>query len=397
MRETVLHEDRPRTGSPERAAVAAARRVVVKIGTRVLCDEDGEPQRERLSQLVATVAGMRGAGREVILVSSGAVGVGRSVLGRAATKAGPKEACAAVGQSFLIALYQRTFAAHGMACGQLLLGQRDLHQRGRSVRLMRTLDELLRGGVVPVLNENDATGGDGPLASVHGPSSVFSDNDRLAALVAGAMGAQLLVFLTDVDGVFESVPRPGAAAAPLSRIDGAGQLPAIGRARGGGAGSGGMRSKVEAALIASRGGCDAVIGSGRDPGAFSRLVAGEVVGTWFPAGGRLAARERWIAFAAAPRGVLHLDAGAVRALAAGTASLLGAGVTAVEGSFLAGEVVELRGPDGRLVGRALSKLGADATREGSGSGSGRPGMRSAPLVRHANIVLEPLAAWGIEA
>jgi glutamate 5-kinase len=294
----------------------------------------------------------------------------------------------------LIALYQRLFAQHGMACGQVLVAQQDLHRRGRAVRLVRTLDLLLRGGVIPILNENDATGGDEPLPSVHGPSSVFSDNDRLAALIAGALGAQLLVFLTDVDGLYDREPRGGGGAALLTRIDHPAQLPPLARAPGSGLGRGGMRSKVEAALIASRGGCGAVIASGHAPGAFSRLVAGEAVGTWFPAGGRLAARERWIAFAAAPRGVLHLDAGAVRALVAGTASLLAAGVVALEGTFLAGEVVELRGPDGRLVGRALSRLGAEETRQGLAAP--RPRGRSGTLVRHADLVLEPLVPWGTD-
>jgi glutamate 5-kinase len=368
--------------------------MVVKIGTRVLCDREGRPDRERLSRLVATAAGLRGAGREVVLVSSGAVGVGRSLLGRARVPAaGPREACAAVGQSLLISLYHRAFAHHGLTCGQVLLGQRDLYDRGRVVRLMRTLDLLLRDGVIPVLNENDATGAEESGPAVDRPDSVFSDNDRLAALVAGGLGADLLVFLTDVEGLYDRPPGAGQEATLLGRIQHPRELPPLGAARRGSLGRGGMRSKVEAALIASRGGCGVVIASGSEPGAFSRLLAGESVGTWFPAAGRLAARERWIAFAAAPRGALHLDAGAERALATGTASLLAAGVTGLEGSFLAGDVVELRGCGGRLVGRALSKLGAEATCAHLESPPG--GGRSVTLVRHADIVLEPLSKEGI--
>ncbi|HEX9730950.1 MAG TPA: glutamate 5-kinase [Thermoanaerobaculia bacterium] len=370
--------------APARPPVAAARRLVVKLGTRVLTEPGGELERTRIAAFAATVAGLLRAGREVVVVSSGAVGHGRRALGleRSPLRPSLRQACAAVGQSRLMDAYQRAFRPFGLSCGQLLIGQHDFDVRQRTLNLRATLSTLLHEGVVPVLNENDALAF---LADAVRP--VFGDNDRLAALTASETAADLLVLLTDVDGVFDRDPRRHPHARPLSRVDDPRQLPDCPAAAGTEAGRGGMKSKLEAARMAVRGGCHVVIAAGRDGAALSRVAAGDDVGTWFPARERLGSRQRWIAFASVPRGVLHLDAGALDALRGRGASLLSAGVRRVEGTFRAGDVVELRAPDGALAGRALARLGAAATRRYC---KARREDRAGALIRRANIVLEDL-------
>ena len=251
---------------------------------------------------------------------------------------------------------------------------------------VRTVDGLLRRGIIPLLNENDAIGSNDQLRTIHGPESSFSDNDRLAALLAGSLGAGLLVLLTDVAGLFDQNPTISAEATVLSAVDEPHLIPDLQGASTGGVGKGGMASKVEAALIASRGGCAAAIASGCDTEAFPRLMSGEVVGTWFPPSGSLAARSVWIAFAAVPRGILHLDAGAVAALLKGGASLLAAGVVRAEGQFRPGDIVELRDPMGQLIGRGVSKLSDALTRRQVASVERK--VRATTLIRRANIVFE---------
>lgn len=368
-----------------RPPVAEARRIVLKLGTRVLTRAGGDLHRPRIAALTATVAALIRSGREVVLVSSGAVGHGRRVLGLDKPIFNPRlrQACAAVGQARLMDAYQRGFRPFGLSSAQLLLAQQDFDVRQRTLDLRETLATLLRQGVVPVLNENDA------LAALGAPAGfpVFPDNDRLAALVASECAADLLVLLTDVAGVFDRDPRRHPEARLLPQIESLDELPECRVAPQNGAGRGGMRSKTEAAAMAVRGGCQVVIASGEDPGSFASIVAGEVVGTWLPARGRLAARHRWIAFASVPRGVLHLDAGAVEALRHRGASLLAAGVTRVEGEFGPGDLVELRAPGGALVGRALAKHGAAETR----LIRERPRDRTSALIRRASIVLEDLS------
>ena len=365
-----------------RPPVAAARRVVVKLGTRVLVDDAGELARGRVAALVATIAALRQAGREVVLVSSGAVGAGRGSLRleRAPRRPEVKGTCAAVGQGMLMAFYQQSFHRFGVPCGQLLLGQQDLEQRGRALALRQTLLAMVGHGVVPVINENDAV----ETAAARGERA-FADNDRLAALLAAVLGADLLVLLTDVPGLYDRDPRRHAAARLLERVEPADGLDGVAAGGASAVGRGGMRSKLEAALLARRSGCQTVIADGREPAALSHLLAGEPLGTWFPAAGeRPPALDRWIACAARPRGTLHLDAGAVAALRGGRASLLAAGVARVDGAFERGDVVELRGPDGALVGRALAGSGARACRQAVTDRG-----RGATLVRRELLVLEP--------
>lgn len=376
--------------APARPSVAQARRIVLKLGTRVLTHDDGRVALARLFAVVEAAAALVRAGREVLIVSSGAVGLGRDALGLAETPVdlAERQACAAVGQTRLMGLYHEGFARLGLVCGQVLLTQGDFDDRVRYLNLRTTLQTLLRRGVVPVINENDAVATE-ELALVEGEGRpVFGDNDALSALVATKLGADLLVLLTDVEGLYDSDPRADPSARLLARVDDADE--ALERAGGPGsaASRGGMRSKVEAAAIAQKAGCHAVIASGRRAGALDAVLAGEEVGTWFPRGEGLPARQRWIAFAAAVRGVLYLDAGAVQALRERKASVLPKGVTRVEGEFRRGDVVLLKGPDDALIGRGVAHVDAAAARRWA-QGERPEGVRNHhALVHRDHLVLE---------
>ncbi len=350
-----MNPDLPPGSTPIRPEVAAASRIVLKVGTRVLTQDDGRIALARLFSLVEVAAEAQRAGRQVLIVTSGAVGLGRDALGFPKTppELEERQACAAVGQTRLMGLYHEGFSRLGLVCGQVLLTESDFDDRIRYLNLRSTLSALLRHGVIPVINENDAVSTE-ELAFREGEKRpVFGDNDKLSALVATKLDAELLVLLTDVEGLYDKHPGRHPDARLLPRVDDPTTLPETPAEPGSGASRGGMRSKVQAASMASRAGCQAVIASGRRIGAASSVLAGEETGTWFVAHGTLDARQRWIAFAVAPRGVLHLDAGAVRAVSERGASLLAKGVTRVEGEFDEGDVIELAGPDGKAIGRGI--------------------------------------------
>lgn len=351
-----------------RSTLAHARRVVVKLGTSVLTAHDGSVARERLGVVADAVAGLAAAGREPLVVTSGAVGLGMRRLGLDAVPVDleDRQACAAAGQSELMRAWGEALAERGLVAAQVLLTESDLDDRERYLNLRGALLALIRRGAVPVINENDVVSTDELAFSEGRARPVFGDNDRLSALVATKLDAELLVLLTDVLGVFDRGPdEPGAVL--LERVDDVDVLlPELAGAATR-ASRGGMRSKVASAALASRGSCDVVVASGLEPERLPELLAGESVGTWFPARGRMDARRRWIAFAAAPRGVLVLDDGAVAALRERGASLLAAGVTRIEGSFVRGDVVEMRDSAGGLVGRGIvycDRTAAERWRDG---------------------------------
>ena len=375
--------------SPPRPELAGARRLVVKLGTRVLTHDDGSLALGRIYGIVEVLARLRRE-REVILVSSGAVGLGKDALEleESPRELSLRQACAAVGQSRLMGLYQSGFGQLGLTCAQVLLSQSDFDDRLRYLNLRTTLSRLLELGVLPVINENDAVATE-ELAYREG-ESVFGDNDRLSALVATKLGADLLVLLSDVEGLYARDPRQDPDAPLITTVEDPDRLGGLEiGGSGSGAGTGGMKTKTEAAAIAARSGCHAVIASGRRPDALAAVAAGEERGTWFPAQAGLPARRRWIAFATAARGALYLDAGAVRALRERKASLLAPGVARIEGSFRAGEVVELRDPTGVLVGRGLASCDAEAAERWLG-GEAPEGVRNRDaLVHRSHMVLEP--------
>jgi len=328
-----------------RAAVAGAHRVVVKVGSSSLTSLEDGLDAARLRALVDVLAGLRANGREVVLVSSGAIGTGLAPLGITGRPRdlATAQAAASVGQLRLMAAYAEAFAAHGATVGQVLLTADDLTRRGHYRNARQTVDRLLALGVVPVVNEND---------TVATEEIRFGDNDRLAALVAHLAVADALVLLSDIDAVYDGDPRQGAA----SRIDTVAD-PAdlasvvLGSTARNGVGTGGMATKVEAAFIAARAGVPVVVTSTAQAAA---ALAGEPVGTLFPAHGRRpSARQFWLRYASRPRGQVQLDAGAVAAVRERGASLLAAGITGVAGDFLADDPVELVGPDGVVVARGL--------------------------------------------
>src|SRR5579862_7369952 len=314
-------------------------RIVVKLGTGVLTDSRKQPDLAQMEQLVAQVAEQRKARREIVVVTSGAVGAGMGVLGyeKRPNELAELQACAAVGQSRLMGIYQEMFAKHGLHVAQVLLTHEDLQGHERHLNARNTLVTLLKHKVVPIINENDA---------VSFTELKFGDNDKLSALVASLLPADLLVILTTVDGVIENFGKANPKTIPvIEQIDGGIEKLA------GGTDSptavGGMKSKVEAAKIAVRSGIPLVIASGKKKSVLARIVTGEDEGTLFvPAPTKLQGRKRWIAFFHHPKGTLYVDQGAKKALRESGKSLLPPGVARCEGEFVADDVVRICDLDG---------------------------------------------------
>jgi glutamate 5-kinase len=328
-----------------RPDIASAARVVVKVGSSSLTTPDGEIANEAITALAAALAARRNAGAQVVLVSSGAIASGLVPLGltRRPSDLATQQAAASVGQGLLIARYTAAFAQHGICTGQVLLSADDLMRRTHYRNAQRTLDRLLELGVLPVVNEND---------TVATEEIRFGDNDRLAALVAHVTRASALVLLSDVDGLYDGDPRRGVAQR-IAEVRDKTDLEGIrlGRAIKAGQGVGGMTTKVEAAMIASAAGIPTVVADAANAPA---ALAGEPVGTYFAVTGRRpATRLLWLRHAAAARGSLELDKGAVEAVVTRHASLLPAGITGVRGAFDAGDPVDLRDENGVVVARGL--------------------------------------------
>lgn len=316
--------------------------VVVKVGSSTLTAADADRHLDRIVDVLVDRAGL-GPGRSAVLVSSGAVAAGLAPLGlaRRPTDLAGLQAAASVGQPAVLARWTGSFDRHGVPVGQVLFDLDDLVRRDHYVNARATLRRLLGLGAVPVVNENDAVATD---------ELRYGDNDRLGAVVAHLVGARALVLLTDVDALYDRPPsRPGARR--LEWVPDPWHVDAEIGAAGSAVGSGGMRTKVVAARMAAAAGVPTLVTAA---GAVARAFSGEDVGTWFGADPAPApARALWLAHVAAPRGVLRLDAGAVAAVVGRGASLLPAGITAVDGVFAVGDVVELRDPDDRPVARGI--------------------------------------------
>ncbi|MGD9537400.1 MAG: glutamate 5-kinase [Alphaproteobacteria bacterium] len=334
-----------------------AHRIVVKIGSALLVDqESGELRRAWLDGLIEDVAGLKARGKDVLIVSSGAIAVGRRLLelGGRALRLEEKQAAAACGQVRLAHAYQDSLSRHGITAAQILLTFDDTEARRRYLNARSTINTLLNAGAVPVINEND---------TVATQEIRYGDNDRLAARVAGMMTADTLVLLSDVDGLYSADPRVDPAARWLPRVDAV--TPETEAMAGGSRSSdasGGMVTKLAAARIALGAGCHMVIARGAIERPLSAIEAGARC-TWFVAGASpLAARKQWIVNALKPSGALVIDDGAVAALSSGR-SLLPAGVKRIEGDFQRGDAVSVKRPDGREAGRGLVAYSAsDAAR-----------------------------------
>jgi glutamate 5-kinase len=333
--------------------LAAFRRIVVKVGSSLLVDHAaGGLKRDWLAGLADDIAGLHKDGRDIVVVSSGAIALGRAVLGlpRGALKLEEAQGAAAVGQIALARAWSEVLDTYGITAGQVLVTLGDTEERRRYLNARSTVDKLIEWRAVPVVNEND---------TVATSEIRYGDNDRLAARVATMVSADLLVLLSDIDGLYDKPPVPGndAKLVPVvARITP--EIEAMAGVSASELSRGGMVTKIEAGKIATTAGTHMVIASGRVQNPLKR-IAESAPCTWFltPAN-PVTARKKWIAGSLEPRGAVHIDAGAVRALRGG-ASLLPAGVVRVEGAFGRGDAVVVRGPDGAEIGRGLIAYDAD--------------------------------------
>ena len=346
-------------------SLSRVRRVVVKVGSGLVTLPGEGPSAALIARLATDLAALVSDRREVALVSSGAIATGMARLRLLARPRSipEKQAAAAVGQSALMWHYEQAFKKHGIQVGQVLLTGQDISDRSRYLNARNTLLALLDFGVLPIVNENDTVAVD---------EIKVGDNDNLAALVAHLIDADLLVLLTDVDGLYTGDPRRDPTARRLETVqaitedihrlvfDATNQVSV-----------GGMSTKLEAAQKANASGIPMVIASGREPGILQRVLRGESVGTYFqPRDDRLASRKRWIAFAVPPQGRLVVDAGAKKALTERGKSLLPSGLAAVDGEFVAGAVVALAEIDGQEFARGLVNYDADELRKICGAKTG---------------------------
>lgn len=342
-----------------------SRRVVVKLGTAVLMRDESGLALSRFYSFVEGIADLKRSGREVLLVTSGAVGLGVQKLGftRRPKLVPQKQACAAVGQGRLMALYSDAFDRLGITTAQVLLTEEDFSNRERYLNLRSCITELLQLGVLPIINENDtvstaeiaALKDNAPQVKVN-----FGDNDRLSALVASKVEADVLVILTDVDGLFTGDPRQSSEAKLIPEVDeiteeiehlAAGSSTKVGR--------GGMRTKLSAAKIATQSGCATIIVGGKQPEVLTRVFAGEELGTLFKPRPGLTGKKRWIAFATTVRAELIVNAGAHAAVVRRKASLLPAGLVEVKGKFERGDVVSIINSEGTEFARGIVNYSSD--------------------------------------
>lgn len=349
------------------------KRVVVKVGTATLSQAAGIDS-SYVDSMAAQLVALRASGRQVLLVSSGAVGLGAAELGlkERPTDVRMRQACAALGQPVLMNEYKRAFGAFGVPVGQILLTNDVLSDRQSYLNLRSTVETLLNLGAVPIFNENDAI-------SIAEISRAFGDNDRLSALVASKVDADLLIILSDIDALYDKDPRkfPDAKPIPLVEkitqdiVDGAG-------AAGTAFSTGGMRTKIRAVLIAEKGGCTTVLAHGREPEVVTRVLAGETLGTVFLAKPRMKNRLRWI-LNSLPQGELSVDEGALEALFH-RKSLLPRGVTGVEGEFDKGAVVLVNGKV-----KLVSKFSSEELRQLAGKDS----LQVAQILGRKDVIARP--------
>lgn len=330
-----------------RSTLKSAERVVIKIGTRIVTGKGPGLDAEFLDGLARQVARLSERGCQAVLVTSGAVHLGRRALGLRGKSEdiSLRQAAAAVGQPELMRNYMEAFAAHGLITAQLLLTRDDVQDRHRYLHLSNTLATLLKRHVVPIINENDSV-------SVEGVT--FVENDVLAALVAAKTQADVLLFLSDSDGLFTGNPKTKADACLIPVVQPGDDVSRFADGAGGPESRGGMEKKCEAARMAAAAGIPAVMVNGLEHNVVLRVLDGEELGTIFVGGQAIPARKRWIATAARARGEIVVDAGACRALtSARGSSLLPIGVVEVRGDFQAGDLVRVLGPEGTEVGRGL--------------------------------------------
>lgn len=328
--------------------IAGAHTVVIKVGTNVLADATGQLDRQRIASLAQQLHRVSSMGRKVVLVTSGAIGagVGKLGLGKRPAELPHLQACAAVGQAALMQLYQESLTPHGVVTAQILLTAGDFDNRARYLNVRNTIRTLFEYDALPIINENDTVS----VAEIK-----FGDNDHLAAMVTNLLRAPLLVLLTNVDGLYSDDPATNPDArlfATVTKIDRS--VTDFAASTQSALGTGGMRSKLRAARLATAAGEAVIMANGSLDNILDQVFAAEPVGTLFlPHGKEVPAWKRWLGFTARPKGILRIDAGARRAVAEQGKSLLPVGVTAVDGQFGKGDVVSICDESGAEIGRGL--------------------------------------------
>jgi glutamate 5-kinase len=359
------------------------KRVVIKLGTGVLASGDGGLYTARIAGFCAQLAGLLSRGAEVFVVSSGAIGLGMGALGlpKRPKELAKKQACAAIGQSLLMQKWQEGFAPHGLTVAQVLLTHDDLRLRARYLGVKETLRLIVAYGAIPIINEND---------TVSAAEIKFGENDTLSAMVASLVGADLLIMLSTAPGLID-LRGTGRILPVVEEI-----TPEI-EAMAGGTTSetavGGMVSKISAAKIALRAGCGVFIASGAEPDIIPRLLAGNGPGTFFvPSGLPLESKKRWLAYFQRPAGTIRINPSAIPVLREQGRSLLAVGVTGFTGSFAAGDVVDVAGPDGIVIARGKTAFASDeieglAGKKGAELGALYPGRKRLEVVHRDDLAL----------
>ncbi len=336
-----------------RSSLSKARRIVMKLGSRVLVRDNGQPELRRIRAIVRDAAELRRSGHDIVLVTSGAIGTGMQVLGLSErpTELAELQMAAAVGQSRLMRMYDRMFSAEGCIVGQVLLTHDDLKHRTRHVNARNTMDAMFRAGIIPIVNENDVVAVD---------EIRFGDNDLLASLVVHLIRADLLVLLSTTDGLRK--PGKGGGGERVAFVPAVtAAVMGLASGKGGAISTGGMASKLESARKVAEYGSPVVIADGRKSGVLSAIMAGRDVGTLIApqlCRETLPGRKRWIAFFHKPAGALVVDAGARAALETNGGSLLPIGIKAVEGNFNAGAAVDIKDAAGEVFACGLAGLAA---------------------------------------
>jgi len=364
--------------SAQRDAIRTARSLVVKVGTNALTTQEGVFDAGRMAGLADAIEARMKAGTDVVIVSSGAIAAGIEPLGlsRRPKDLATKQAAASVGQVALVSSWSAAFAHYGRTVGQVLLTAHDISMRAQHTNAQRTLDRLRALHAVAIVNENDTVATD---------EIRFGDNDRLSALVAYLVGAEALVLLSDIDGLYDADPRKTKGATFIPEVSGAADLDGVVAGPGSSLGTGGMASKMSSALLAADAGVPVLLAAAADA---ATALTDASTGTVFAARpARMSSRRFWVRYAAEATGSLTLDEGAVRAVVSQRRSLLAAGITAVSGRFYGGDVVELRGPDATVVARGVVAYdAAELTTMIGRSTSALPGELRRPAVHADDLV-----------
>jgi len=375
------------TDIPKRSAkkLQNARRIVVKVGTSTVTTDEGSARNQQLKSIVSSLASLRAEGRQIVLVSSGAVGLGSARLGVNHFRLSDlvlRQACAAVGQSLLMNLYETAFTASDVKIAQVLLTEDDFTDRKRYSNLRHTIERLLKLRVIPIVNENDTVSTAEIELFDSSNGRIFSDNDRLAALIISKLEADALIILTNVDGVLN---QEGSVIPFVTELNQDLKSLASGTSV---SGRGGMVTKLEAAEIAMRAGALAVIANGGTPRILDRIFAGEQMGTTFFSDTRLGGKRRWIKYAAGVRGRLVINPGARKAILERKASLLSSGVISVQEKFRAMDVVSIVDHEGREFARGIANFPSDeAETMIATAASSSAKVKARVLVTRNNIVL----------